>query len=282
MISTSFARLVGRAAALAGIGLVALSVTATPGRSETLKLGNEGIYPPFSMVAADGTLSGFEPDLAREMCVRMKVECEFVVMDFKALIPSLLQGKFDVLVSQLNPTPERQAKLLLSMPMLYNPSTFVVKKDTDYTFTKEGVTGKNLKMGLVRGGFATKYLADRYGDAFEYVFYDNPDQIRMDLLAGRIDMTFEAKINSTIELIQKPEGKDWKLAGGEHWSGDPAIPLEKRGNTWAVRKDAGPLMDRINATLVSMIEDCTYTKLRKKYFDITLLAKDAECEAKTN
>ena len=49
-----------------------------------------------------------EPDLAREMCKRMKVECEIIVMDFKALIPSILQGKFDILISQLLPTPERR------------------------------------------------------------------------------------------------------------------------------------------------------------------------------
>ena len=66
-------------------------------RRKNCRLGNEGIFPPFSMVDSDGTLKGVEPDLAREMCKRMNVECEFIVMDFKALIPSILQGKFDIL-----------------------------------------------------------------------------------------------------------------------------------------------------------------------------------------
>ncbi|MCJ9714595.1 transporter substrate-binding domain-containing protein, partial [Bordetella hinzii] len=64
-----------------------------PAQAEKLVLGNEGSYPPFSMVDPSGRLTGFEPDLAREMCKRMNVECEFVVMDFKALIPALLQKK---------------------------------------------------------------------------------------------------------------------------------------------------------------------------------------------
>src|SRR5258708_30176829 len=72
----------------------------TPARADKLKLGNEGIYPPFSIVDSDGKLKGIEPDWAREMCKRMNAECEFVVMDFKALIPSLLQSKFDALTSQ--------------------------------------------------------------------------------------------------------------------------------------------------------------------------------------
>ncbi|MGL4290257.1 MAG: transporter substrate-binding domain-containing protein, partial [Phreatobacter sp.] len=63
--------------------------------AEKLVLGNEGSYPPFSMVDPSGRLTGLEPELAREMCRRMNVECEIVVMDFKALIPALLQSKLD-------------------------------------------------------------------------------------------------------------------------------------------------------------------------------------------
>lgn len=65
---------------LAGASLFAV----TPAQAEKLVLGNEGSYPPFSMVDPSGRLTGFEPDLAREMCKRMKVDCEIVVMDFKA------------------------------------------------------------------------------------------------------------------------------------------------------------------------------------------------------
>ena len=67
-------------------------------------------------------------------------------------------------------------------------------------------------------------IAEHFGDAVELTNYDNPEQIRLDLLAGRIDATLGPKINWTLELISKPEGKDWKLDGGEFWTGDPSIP----------------------------------------------------------
>src|SRR5262249_47900415 len=76
-----------------GFGLAAAMLLAFNGSAfsaEKLVLGNEGSYPPFSMVDASGKLTGFEPELAREMCKRMGVECEIVVMDFKGLIPALL------------------------------------------------------------------------------------------------------------------------------------------------------------------------------------------------
>lgn len=262
-----------------GVMLVSLclAMSSAPARAQALKFGNEGVYPPFSMVDSSGKLTGVEPELAVEMCKRMKTECEIVVMDFKALIPSLLQKKFDGITTQLSPTPERLEKLAFGMPIFLNPGTFVVKKDANYTFSKEGFAGKGVKLGLQRGSSMVKYAQDRFGDSLTYVFYDNPDQMRLDLLAGRINMVFDSKINWTIELIDKPEGKDYKLAGGDHWTGDPNVPEKDRGYSWAVRKGDEALITRMNEALASIIKDCTYTKIREKYLKITTLPAEAHC-----
>jgi ABC-type amino acid transport substrate-binding protein len=267
---------------IATVGLVVALVAgvATPARADRLKLGNEGVYPPFSIVASDGKLTGIEPDWAREMCKRMNADCEFLVMDFKALIPSLLQGKFDALVSQINPLPERKAKALFSIPIVYNPDTFVVPANSHYQFTAAGLKG--VKIAEQRGGADLLYVQKHYGDGVNIVLYDNPDQIRLDLLAGRVDMTFGAKINWTLELINKPEGKAWKLDGGDYWIGDPTVPEPERGLSWIVRKDAAgeALVKRMNVALESMMKDCTFTKIRKQYLATPVLAADAACAAK--
>ena len=246
-------------------------------QAEKLRLGNEGVFPPFSMVAPDGTVTGVEPDLAREMCKRMNVECEIVVMDFKALIPSILQGKFDILISQLLPTKERKDKLLLSRPLFKNPSTFIVPVNSQYTFTKEGLRGKGIKIGLQRGAATSKWVQDTFGDVLEYSFYDNPDQEKLDLLAGRVNMLFQLKINATIEIINKPEGKGWKLDGGEYEIGQDDLPDAERGLSWAVRKGEDALLKRMNTALDSIFADCTYTGIRKKYLNITTGPQDASC-----
>ncbi|HET6236012.1 MAG TPA: transporter substrate-binding domain-containing protein [Acetobacteraceae bacterium] len=250
-------------------------------RADHLKLGNEGIYPPFSIVDSSGKLTGIEPTWAHEMCKRMDADCEFMVMDFKALIPSLLEGKFDALVSQINPLPERKAKALFSIPIVYNPDSYVVPANSHYQFTKEGL--KNVKLGEQRGGADLFYIQRVLGDSVPIVLYDNPDQIRLDLLAHRIDMTFGPKINWTLELINKPEGKDWKLDGGEYWVGDPSVPEPERGLSWIVRK--GPageaLIKRMNAALESMMKDCTFTKIREQYLQVPVLAAvEAPCLGK--
>ena len=255
----------------------ALLASVVPSRADQLKFGNEGIYPPFSVVKPDGTLTGVEPDLAREMCKRMKADCEFVVMDFKALIPSMLQGKFNGIVSQINPLPERKEKALFSIPIIANPSTFIVPAESNYQFTQDGLKG--LRIGIQRGSADGIWALAHYNGMVP-VYYDNPDQTRLDLISKRIDITFGAKINWTLELINKPEGKDWKLAGGDHWVGDPNVPESERGLSWIVRKGDQALLDRMNAALQSMIDDCTLTRIRKQYLAISVLPADAACEAK--
>lgn len=266
-----------RAAAFAALSLGGM-VLAGEAAAQKLRFGNEGVYPPFSVMDSAGNLTGVEPDLAREMCKRLKQECEVFFMDFKALIPSLLQKKFDGIATQLSPTPERAEKLDFTIPLFLNPGTFVVPKSSSFTFTKEGLKGKGVKLGVQRGSSMVKYSEVMLGDSVEYVFYDNPDQMKLDLLAGRITGVFDSKINWTIELINKPEGKDWKIDGGDHWTGDPAVPVEKRGYSWAVRKGETELLNRMNTILAEMIKDCTYTNIRKKYLDIQTIPSEAHCK----
>ena len=244
-------------------------------RADKLTFGNEGVYPPFRMVDASGKLTGFEPELAREMCKRMDAECNIVVMDFKALIPSLLQGKLDGVVSQITPTSERVGKVLFSRILLQNLYSFVIPVNSNYVFTKEGLQG--VKIGLTRGGAPAKYIVDTFGDAILPVWYDNQDQIKLEMLNGRVNMTFRARINWRLELIDKPEGKGWKMAQEAFWLGDPKTPQDQRGLSWIVRPSDEKLLERMNAALTSIIEDCTYTKLRSQFIQFSILPAEAHC-----
>jgi ABC-type amino acid transport substrate-binding protein len=262
-------------AAAAAAACLAGAVIA-PAAAETLRLGNEGTYPPFSILDPSGKLTGLEPDLAREMCKRMAVACEIVAMDFKALIPSLLQGKLDIVVSQITPLPERKERALFSRIIMQNLYSFVVPVNADYRFDKTGLKG--VRIGLQRGGATAKYVMDNFGDVVVPVLYDNPDQIKMELLAHRIDITMGPRVNWKLELLEKPEGKDWKFAGDAYWLGDPATPEDERGLSWIVRKpDGAPLLKRMDAALTEIITDCTYTKIRAQYVAFSILPAEAPC-----
>jgi arginine/ornithine transport system substrate-binding protein len=257
--------IVGMVAGVVGTMLIAVASV----RAEKLTLGNEGVNPPFSVVDASGALTGMEPELAREMCKRLNADCDIVVMELKALIPAMLQGKLDAITTQLTPTVERKERALFTRIILQNNYRFVVPAESHYTYTMEGLRG------ITRGGATVKYVTDHFG---EPLFYDNPDQIKLELLNHHLDMTFSAEINWRLNLTEQPEGKDWRMDGEPTWVGDPNTPPDERGLGWVVRKtDGQPLLDRMNAALTALIDDCAYTKIREKYVKFQILPAETHC-----
>ncbi len=266
---------------LSSLGALAfcLFAAAAPASAETLIVGNEGTYPPFSMKQPDGALIGIEPDLVREMCKRMATECEFSVMDFQALIPSLLQGKIDMLGSQLTPLPERKAKMLFAKAIIFNHDAFFYRKDKTYDFANKEAM-KDVVIGVQSGTPQAKYVQTTYGDVLTPKLYTNPDQMRLDLLAGRLDMVFGANLNWTSSLLDKPEGKDWRMADFTVWTGDPTLPEAERGSSWAVPKGKEVLIEKMNAALEAMLADCSFTKIREKYLSVPISPDEKACVSK--
>jgi len=256
----------------AGIAALLMSGFAHLSSAEQMKLrlGNEGTYPPFSFITTAGKLSGMEPDLAREMCKRMDADCEIVTMDFKALLPSLISGKLDIIVSQLTPLPERLEKTEFTTPILLAPDSFIVSKDWDKGYDASAFKG--VKVGVQRGSSHAKYLKEHWPDAVP-VYYENPDQQQLDLLAGRVTAVFGAKLIWAMNFIDKPEGKDWKLSEQDFWVAGKVV-----GNSWAVQKGQLDLLEKVNSAITSMVADCTYTNIRKKYLSVQGLAEEpAKC-----
>ncbi|WP_460602370.1 transporter substrate-binding domain-containing protein, partial [Escherichia coli] len=72
---------IATAASVAALAITIGSMAAGVANAEEplkLKIGTEGAYPPFNFINPDGTLSGFDVDIAKALCEEMKAECEFV------------------------------------------------------------------------------------------------------------------------------------------------------------------------------------------------------------
>ncbi len=234
-----------------------------------LVLGNEGTFPPFSIIGADGELSGMETDLALEMCARINADCKIVSMDFPALLPSLITGKVDLVISQLTPLPERKRATEFTRPIVYSPTGYVVPRNWNKGFDNTAMAG--VKVGVYKGSSNAKFVETTVPDSIP-VYYSNNDQILLDLKAGRIDMVFGDKINWQLLLIDTEYGKGWKLSE-DIWDTGKRV-----GKHWAARKGNTELVMLVNEALDSIIEDCTYTEIRMKYLpQFQLLDEEAHC-----
>ncbi len=97
-------------------------------RMETVRFGIEGAYPPFSWTEADGSLKGFDVDMANALCAEMQVECKIVPQDWDGIIPSLLARKYDAIIAAMSITEERKKKVDFTGKYAQIPNKLLLRK----------------------------------------------------------------------------------------------------------------------------------------------------------
>jgi polar amino acid transport system substrate-binding protein len=81
----------------------------TPG---TLTVGSDTTYPPFESIdTVTGQAKGFDVDLITAIAQRMGLQAKVVTTKFDTIIDDLVAKRFDVVISALSVTPERQKKV---------------------------------------------------------------------------------------------------------------------------------------------------------------------------
>ncbi|WP_202034121.1 transporter substrate-binding domain-containing protein [Rhizobium rhizogenes] len=114
------------------IGIALLSFTADIASAQELPkhitIAVEGAYPPWNLTTADGKLAGYEVDVVKTVCERIKVECSLVPQEWNGMIPGLNAGKFDT-ISGMGVTEERKKVVSFTKPYARTPNGFVVAVD---------------------------------------------------------------------------------------------------------------------------------------------------------
>lgn len=111
--------------ALVGCG----SETTTINEKETLKVGMDLKYPPFSSMDEDGNPEGLEVDTAYALGEYLGMDIEIINTDFSMLIPALETGEIDIVIGEMTIKEERKEKVDFSDPYLYGRTLALVNKD---------------------------------------------------------------------------------------------------------------------------------------------------------
>lgn len=131
---------------LVGLSAAASSYAALP---QTVRIGTDATYAPFSSKDAKGDFVGFDIDLGNEMCKRMEVKCTWVGSDFDALIPSLKAKKIDAIISSLSITEKRQQEIAFSEKLYAADSRLIAAKGSPIQPTIDSLKGKHV--GVLQG-----------------------------------------------------------------------------------------------------------------------------------
>ena len=239
-----------------------LAVSLQPANAaDKLRIATEGAYAPWNFSGPNGTLEGFEIDLANDLCKRMNKECEIVAQNWDGIIPSLTAGKYDAIMAGMSITPKREEVIAFSKPYMNNAQLLVVRAESPIN-DRAGLAGKVI--GTQEGSSSIDALeknAEFKDSLAEVKKYGDFVNAFMDLEIGRTDGILVDSVVGRYYMAKKP-GK-FKVI-------DDKMGDEKFGV--GMRKEDTLLQDKLNDVLKQMSEDGTMTKLSQKWFneDITI------------
>lgn len=229
-----------------------------------VRIGVEGAYPPFSYVNPDGTLGGFDIDIANALGEAMGAEIVLVAQDWDGIIPALLAKKYDAIIASMSITEERKKKVAFTNKYYQTPAKFVCKKGAMDTFSREAIKGK--KVGVQRATIHDRYLTDNYGKDVTIKRYGTQDEAYLDLTAGRVDMLLADSVALSDGFLKKPEGADYQFIGPDlndpKWFGN--------GAGIAIRKQDTDLVEKFNKAIDTIRANGVYKKIQDKYFDFNV------------
>lgn len=247
---------------LAGAVALALAL-ATPAlaQNQKLRVGVEGNYPPFSSIAPDGKLQGFDIDIANAICAEMKADCTLVQQEWDGMIPALNAKKFDMIVASMTITEERKKAVDFSDPYYDVPSRFIAKEGAFKDHSPASLKGK--KIIVLRNSPRAKFVEENYKES-EVLLVDKETNVYLELAAGRGDVALGSSVVSGEALLKKPEGKGFAQVGSTIRIGAGS------GVGIAMRKDDAELRQKVNAALKTIRANGSYKKLADKYFDFDI------------
>ena len=228
-----------------------------------ITIATEGAYPPFNYLDRKGLPAGFEMDLAQEACMRMKAECEFVVLKWDDLVPGLLDKKVDIVMSSLEVTPERRRRLGLSRRYYLSPGAFIAKKGAPYDGPPSLL--RNKKIGIQKDSMHADWADKSFRRSAQLKRYDTLAAALAGLATDDVDAVFGDKAQLWL-WSQKPEGKCCELIG-QDIKDTQTLGI---GVSAGLRREDIKLREAFNKAIGEIMSDGTYKKLNEKYFPFAL------------
>ena len=204
----SFMAMAVAIAALASAGLPSMaqdskSVIETIKERGVIKIGLSE-FKPWSMRDKNGELIGFELDVGRQLAKDMGVEVEFVPTAWDGIIPALVSGKFDVIISGMSITPERNLTVNFSDPYAYSGLTILANKKMTEGFTLESFNDPSVTFAARRGATPADAIAQLFPKA-TLLLFDEDGAANQEVLNGNAHATMSAEPDPSTQARAYPE-----------------------------------------------------------------------------
>ena len=267
---------IGAGAALLASGLprVALAAGLTLDdikKAGVLRIGCEATYPPLTYRDNSGALVGYDVDLAGAFCKALGVKPQFVDTVWSGVIPSLYTKKFDLIMSSLSYTAEREKKVAFSIPYVEASQALLIRAADQKTLTGiAAMNGRGLGIKLGSPGQTLEPKLDAQlkaagGAGFKEVkTFDDHPAAYMALAESKVDGVLNTL--PTLALVLKNAPGKYAIVkgvGADNWAGI------------AARSEDTALIGFIDQQLRTFKQDGTLHALQQKWFGFDMNLPDA-------
>ena len=168
------------AAVLACTCLTACGGSSASSDSKTITVATSPDFPPFESLE-NNEIVGIEVDIMDLIAQELGVEIKYEQMDFDSVLPGVQAGKFDIGMSGITVTPEREKNAAFTDPYFMAAQAIVVTPDSPIT-CKADLEGK--KVSVQTGTTAEEYCME---NGYEVLAFTANNDAASALTTGKVD-----------------------------------------------------------------------------------------------
>ena len=164
--------------------LVAESAIEQIAKRGVLRVGMD-VFVPWAMKDKKGELIGLEIDIARQLAQDMGVKVEFVPTEWSGIIPSLIAGKFDLIIGGMTVTAERNLKINFTTPYYYTGQGLLANRKLSEGMKIDDFNRGDVNIAARLGSTAAIAVKARFSKANLRLF-DNESAAVQEVRNGRV------------------------------------------------------------------------------------------------
>ncbi len=219
-----------------------------------LRVGMQVGYPPFEMLNGNGELIGFDVQAANMIAAALKVELRLVRLNWSEVIPMLLDGRIDIIMSGMTITPEKNLQIMFTAPVVETGRMFITQaKSSDKFKTLKDLDTAGAFVVSVPGGPGELRVSELLPNTS---FREFPD--RKTAIAEIIEKRAQAYIDEEFAVRALCAGKSSVLASKFE-------PLTYELIAWAVKPGDVHWLNWLNNFILKIQGDGRLDDMKKKW-----------------
>ena len=224
---------------------------------KTLSVGMSADQPPMTARSKNGSLMGYDVDLARAMANAMRVQLDIKVLPFSELIPALESDKIDMIISNMSITPERTEQVAFLGPYMMAGKSILTRNSVlAQAKESDAFNRKDLKLVAIENSTSAMFISEAAPEATLVTVETNDEGVDL-IINGDADAMIADMAVCKLAVLRHKEAGLATLT-------EP-LTLEPVGI--AVSKDDPQFQNLVDNYLDAYGKTGVLARLRKKWFE---------------